>query len=351
MGKNMGSVKDLEILEKPTEKKMGVGRPVFSDRYSVFDWGRMPDTIPNKGTALCMMGAYCFEKVEDRGIKTHYRGLIDRDGELVNTYELEEPTDTMEIDMARVIEPEFKNGKYDYSKFTEGLGNFLLPLEIIYRNGLPEGSSVFRRLKKGKMTPEDLDLEEMPEPGQRFEEPILDVSTKLEEKDRYITWDKAKSLAGITDHETEIVKYMVRKANDVITEAANKVGLVNEDGKIELVFSPEREPMLADVFGTLDECRFTHNELNVSKEILRQYYMGTDWEQEVREAQEEAQERGIENWKELCDLEPPGLDPELKKVVSQVYMSTTNSVIGKELFDSPNLKEVMEEYRLMKKTV
>lgn len=39
----MGSVKDLKILKKPAENSLGVVRFVFSDRYSVFDWGEMPD--------------------------------------------------------------------------------------------------------------------------------------------------------------------------------------------------------------------------------------------------------------------------------------------------------------------
>ncbi|MFZ8802535.1 MAG: phosphoribosylaminoimidazolesuccinocarboxamide synthase, partial [Candidatus Calescibacterium sp.] len=45
----MGSVKDLVIIENPQGEKSGVGKFIFSDRFSVFDWGSMPDTIPNKG--------------------------------------------------------------------------------------------------------------------------------------------------------------------------------------------------------------------------------------------------------------------------------------------------------------
>ena len=59
---------------------MGVGRFRFSDRYSVFDWGEMPDHIDGKGAALCLMGAYCFEQLEQKGVKTHYRGLVDASG-------------------------------------------------------------------------------------------------------------------------------------------------------------------------------------------------------------------------------------------------------------------------------
>ncbi|HAG08789.1 MAG TPA: phosphoribosylaminoimidazolesuccinocarboxamide synthase, partial [Desulfotomaculum sp.] len=35
----MGSVKDLTVQEMPVENKSGRGRFLFSDRYSVFDWG------------------------------------------------------------------------------------------------------------------------------------------------------------------------------------------------------------------------------------------------------------------------------------------------------------------------
>jgi phosphoribosylaminoimidazole-succinocarboxamide synthase len=41
----MGSVKDLTILKKPEGLQEGLGKFSFSDRYSVFDWGQMPDHI------------------------------------------------------------------------------------------------------------------------------------------------------------------------------------------------------------------------------------------------------------------------------------------------------------------
>ncbi|MEM3815414.1 MAG: phosphoribosylaminoimidazolesuccinocarboxamide synthase, partial [Candidatus Bathyarchaeia archaeon] len=115
----MGSVKDLEIIRKPTAESMGVGRFHFSDRYSVFDWGEMPDHIDGKGASLCLMGAYCFERLEEKGIRTHYRGLVDELGRIVHFDELEEPTNIMEINLVNVYRPRVyvENGKlqYDYS--------------------------------------------------------------------------------------------------------------------------------------------------------------------------------------------------------------------------------------------
>jgi len=36
----------------------------------------MPDHIDGKGAVLCLMGAYSFERLEEKGVKTHYRGLV-----------------------------------------------------------------------------------------------------------------------------------------------------------------------------------------------------------------------------------------------------------------------------------
>ena len=74
----MGSVKDLQTLEKPTETQSGEGIFEFSDRWSAFDWGTMPDGIPGKGPALAMMAAHTFEQLEERGIDTHYLGMMDK---------------------------------------------------------------------------------------------------------------------------------------------------------------------------------------------------------------------------------------------------------------------------------
>jgi phosphoribosylaminoimidazole-succinocarboxamide synthase len=346
----MGSVKDLEIIKKPTKTRMGVGRFHFSDRYSVFDWGEMPDHIEGKGAALCLMGAYCFERLEEKGIKTHYRGLVDKSGRVLHFDELAEPTNVMEFNLVNVYKPKayIENGKlkYDYSLFTPLLRNFLIPLEIIYRNGLPEGSSVFKRLEQGLVTLEELGLNHYPKAGERLAKPIFDVSTKLEQSDRYVSWKEAQKIAGLTDSELEEVKSVLLKVDETITEIAAKAGLVNEDGKIELAFDPQRRLMVVDVVGTLDECRFTYNGLHVSKEIARTYYRGTEWAKEVEEAKRKAKERGIENWKTLVKMEPPKLDPKLKTLITQMYMAAANELTGKTIFDAPKLADMIKEMKL-----
>jgi phosphoribosylaminoimidazole-succinocarboxamide synthase len=345
----MGSVKDLETLKKATPDAMGIGRFHFSDRYSIFDWGEMPDQIDNKGTALCLMGAYCFEQLEERDVKTHYRGLVDENGHVVKSGDLVKPANTMEIDLVNVYKPNalVKDGKlhYDYTTYTSSLRNCLIPLEIIYRNGLPQGSSVFKRLEQGQMSIEELGLTHYPKPGERFSKPIFDVSTKLEEMDRYLTWKGAQEIACLTTEEVEEVEELLLRVNRMITQLALKADLENEDGKIELAFNPERKLMVVDVVGTLDECRFTYEGLHVSKEIARQYYRKTGWFRDVEEAKTKAEEKGIKDWQALCRSKPPKLDPALKALISEMYMAASNEVTERKMFDVPSLAETVKKYR------
>ena len=345
----MGSVKDLEVVKKPTRDTMGVGLFHFSDRYSVFDWGEMPDHIEGKGAALCLMGAYCFERLEEKGLKTHYRGLVDKSGRVLRFDELTEPTNVMEFNLVNVYKPKayVESGKlkYDYSVFTPALRNYLIPLEIIYRNGLPEGSSVFKRIEQGLITLEELGLDHYPRAGERLTKPIFDVSTKLEQSDRYVSWKEAQQIAGLTDSELEEIKRVLLLVNETITEIASKAGLVNEDGKIELAFDPQRRLMVVDVVGTLDECRFTYEGLHVSKEIARTYYRQTEWAREVEEAKKKAKEKGVENWKSLVKTKPPKLEPKLRTLISQVYMAATNEFTGRKIFDVPRLLTLVKEFK------
>lgn len=335
----MGSVKDLEIIKQPTDDESGIGRFHFSDRYSVFDWGEMPDHIPHKGASIALLSAYFFERLSKEGIKTHYRGLVEQ-GRVKPLQELSKPSDVMEISLVRVIKPALKGASYDYSGYKNLRGNFLIPLEIIYRNSLPEGSSVFKRLKSGQITLKDLGLEEMPRPGQRLPKPIYDVSTKLEITDRYITWQEAREISSLSDKELRQIQELTDFINRLITDEFKKIGLSNEDGKIELAFSPERRLMVVDVLGTLDECRFTYQGVQVSKEIARIYYRKTSWYREV----EEAKKKDRLNWKKLVKNPPEPLLGRLKELISLAYQCCTNEITGRKWFENvPALDEIMKE--------
>lgn len=342
----MGSVKDLTIIQNPTQEHSGIGRFVFSDRYSVFDWGEMPDSIPDKGKSIAVLAAYFFEKLTEMGIQTHYLGLIEN-GKTTNLKYLQFPSNIMEIKLLRVIKPELKNDIYDYTIYKSEKGNFLIPIEVIYRNYLPAGSSVFKRIERGEIAPADLGLTQIPKPNQKLDKPILDVSTKLEITDRYMNWNEAMTISGMNEEELQLLKQLTLTINSLITEEFNKIGLINEDGKIEVGFDSNRNLIVVDVLGTLDECRFTYEGLPVSKEIARIYYRNTDWAKAV----EEAKAKDRQHWKEICALQPPHLSERVVTLISQIYRSCTNLITGKEWFKNVSplniiVQEIKKELKL-----
>ncbi|HAG11943.1 MAG TPA: phosphoribosylaminoimidazolesuccinocarboxamide synthase [Desulfotomaculum sp.] len=335
----MGSVKDLTVCTPAVKDRSGIGIFSFSDRYSVFDWGEMPDQIENKGASLCLVSAYFFERLQEKGIKTHYLGIIEN-GKAKRLSELSGPSNSMKVSLLRVIEPPVKNNEYDYSAYRLEGANFLIPLEIIYRRSLPEGSSVFKRLEEGGLKPEDLGFKDMPVPGMVLDKPFLDVSTKLEASDRYIDWNTAMKIAGLDNQEIEDIKRITVYISELITQEAGRLGLINEDGKIEIGFDENRKLTVADVLGTLDECRFTFQGVPVSKEIARIYYRNTDWYRSI----EKAKKRNNINWKEDFQVVPPKLPARLKVLIGLLYSACANEITGREWFANvPPLKEIVRE--------
>lgn len=332
----MGSVKDVVIKEEPTANKSGKGVFIFSDRYSVFDYGEMPDLIEGKGKSLCMISAYFFERLEEENIKNHYLGVVEN-GKVKRLEEVQEPSNLMQTKIVRVLKPEKTDG-YDYSIFRKEKSNFLIPLEVIYRNTLPEGSSIFRRLERGEISLEQLGLTSPPSPGEILKKPLLDVSTKLESEDRYLSWDEAMKISGLSEDELEKLKEITLHVNKIITESTEKAGIKNEDGKLEFAFDAEREMMVVDVVGTPDECRFSFDGIQISKEVLRKYYRRTEWYTMIEKL------KGNERWREEAGR-PPKLSEELRNAVSSMYKACCNEITGIRFFDVDSLKKVVKEIK------
>jgi phosphoribosylaminoimidazole-succinocarboxamide synthase len=336
----MGSVKDIVILAAPTKEFSGQGRFIFSDRYSIFDWGEMPDHIPQKGAALCITAAYFFEKLEENGIPTHYLGIVEN-GELKPLSKLSKPVNILETKLYRVLQPKLTHKQtYDYGIYKQEDKNYLIPLEIIYRNSLPRGSSVFKRLKEGKIHLKDLGLEEIPEEGVELNHPYLDASTKLEASDRYLSWQEARQISQLSDNKIGEINAITLRINQIISSKVQEIGLKNEDGKFEFALDEKQNIVLVDVLGTLDECRFTYQGMPVSKEIARLYYRKSVWYQKILRAKEE----NFANWKKNITINPEPLPERLKILISNVYCAFTNEITGKEWFNGiPPLRDILEE--------
>lgn len=336
----MGSVKDLKVLQAPTAEKPGVARFAFSDRYSVFDWGEMPDHIAGKGQALALIGAWFLEAFAARGEATHYLGMVDSDGQVKQLKDLSGPSSEMEVSMVNVLKPPLNGDTYDYAAYKSRPGNILIPLEVIFRNSLPAGSSVFKRLEKGVLSLSDLGLTEQPSAGTKLSPPLVDVSTKLEVTDRYMPWTEAQEISGMTDDERAAVQKLTLVINDVITDAVAKLNLQHEDGKVEFGFTPDRRPMLVDVLGTPDECRFTMDGIAVSKEVTRIHYRNTEWYTKV----EQAKQQDRQNWKSLVE-DPPALPTRLADDVAALYQGFCNELTGRKWFKTRPLHDTVSSIK------
>ena len=337
----MTSVKNFRVDEPASADALGRGAFVFTDAYSVFDWGQMPDPIPDKGASLCTMGAFNFELLEAEGIPTHYRGVV-VDGE---EHSLDDALDAgtapteMAIDLTQVPDLPFADGTYDYDAYhADADENYLVPLEIVFRNRVGVGSSLRKRTD-----PEDhgLDYEEWPDEEVVLPEAIVEFSTKYEKQDRYLSREEADRIAGSAD--IEQLETIAREVNRVVTERAEQAGFVHQDGKIECL-SFEGEIRVADVVGTFDENRFSYEGTQVSKEVIRQYHKRTqpEWVEEVSGAKTQATEEGIADWKALCDRSPEPLADDVITAARDLYCAGTNAYIGREAFDAPDITEAIE---------
>ncbi|MFP9191340.1 phosphoribosylaminoimidazolesuccinocarboxamide synthase [Natrialbaceae archaeon A-CW1-1] len=333
----MTSVKEFRIDEAATADELGRGAFIFTDEYSVFDWGKMPDQIPDKGASLCAMGAFNFERLEAAGISTHYRGVVE-DGDVRSLADATRPPFEMAIELTQVPDLPHEGRTYDYDAYHAEAGkNYLIPLEIIFRNRVPVGSSLRRRTDPAD---HGLDLESWPEEAVDLAEPIVEFSTKYEKGDRYLDRDEADAIAGkaVIDDLEEVA----RGVNRVVTDRAEEAGLSHEDGKIECLYY-RGEIRVADVVGTFDENRFSYEGTQLSKEVIRQYHKRTqpEWVEAVSDAKAQAKAEDVADWKSLCDRDPASLEEDVLEVARSMYCAGANAYIGRELFDAPPLSSAI----------
>ncbi len=292
----------------------------YSNRYSVFDWGEMPNEIPQKGEALAALASLFFEYLKEQGISSHYLGRAGKDSILVRE--------------VAVLRPHWDNGVYDYSMYSDEPVNCLVPLEVIFRILLGKGNSLEGRLKKNPGYLKELGLSEIPNSSKAQRPPLVECSTKLESSDRYLTRQEIKEMAIIQDLELANMRTLSQDIALHLEKLFASFGVKLWDGKFEFSFGAKnseglRSLMLVDSIGP-DELRLTYEEAPLSKEFLRQIYAPTSWYKAVGKAKDIAKERGTNNWKEICSEElhevPQALSSEQIEVASLLYKSLANEV-------------------------
>lgn len=363
-----GSVKRIW---KPLDKE-GLLQFEFTDAYSVFDWGKMPDDIKDKGTSLTLMGEYffqyfsqhkvweklksadlgldknwLFERFEHESFKNMCRyGLPHHFVRTVDNEFLEVVEGIVPKATAQTIPGIKGSSVYCYenlpSNKNEGSGKrFLVPLEVVFRFGLPQGSSLIDRLKSNPEYAKSLGLpaDTKIEPNSKFSYPVLEFYTKLEPSDRLLSLQEAVLLSGLTYKQFDELVEQTLMLSVALRQffAERKVELW--DGKFEFLVeydtSGKTRILLADSIGP-DELRLIYRNCHLSKEILRQIYKNSDWAKELSQAKKSSNK----DWKKLVKKGPEPLSPETKKIVDQLYPVITNCIFEKDIFEGyPKLDE------------
>jgi phosphoribosylaminoimidazole-succinocarboxamide synthase len=353
----------------------------FTDDYSVFDWGKMPDQIENKGRALALMGKYFFEllaKAEswralpqsphlkkfeqdflaERFESETFKGIngLSRKGLSSHFIALEEvgPRLLMKVEGARVVHPQKAvidaQTIYFYSSdqnIRSEKGMTLIPLEVVFRFGMSKGSSLLERLEKDSNYFKTLGLSHPPKPNEWFERPIVEFFTKLEPKDRHLSYQEAALMANLTKEEfAELVELTLLIAL-FLHDRFLRAGLELWDGKFEYLLQADGQGhtkiVLADSIGP-DELRLLYQGKQLSKELIRQYYTNTPWLSALRKAQEEARLNAKLDWKKVC-IEKYGAQPEklsapFKTQVDNLYATLVNHLTESEMIkDAPPLEQ------------
>ncbi len=221
----------------------------------------------------------------------------------------------------------------------------LIPLEVVFSFGLLEGSSLKRKLDEDPLYSTHLGLTSSPKLNQWFVQPTLQFFSKLEPKDRLLSWQEATTLANLSGQQFEqLVELAIDTALALHVLFAER-GLDLWDGKLEFIFDPNQpnQLLLADCVGP-DEVRLLYKNIHLSKELLRQHYRPTAWYKSLATARNLAIKNGREDWQQICRDElkqsPQPLPPELKTLASQLYGMLANEMIAETIFPShPNLKE------------
>lgn len=315
----------------------------FSDRYSIFDWGPMPDTLSGKGEALSSMAWFFFDYLQKKtGIAHHALRRVGKNGLAVTPVSVMRPYSRVE------------DGKlvWDYSAYAARPENALIPLEVIFRFGVPEGSSLLQRTGDLAYC-QSIGLSHAPKAGDVFATPVVEFSTKLETSDRYIPYADAQAMAGMNDAEFKALADVARETAIALKECFAGIGVELWDGKFEFAFGKNRELMLVDSIGP-DELRLIKDGVHLSKEILRGAYRGSPWCSAIDNAKRLAKERGEKDWKAICVGElgqTPAALPHAKKVEAEmIYKSLAATLVrtygGVEVFpDAWSLDEITGNMR------
>jgi phosphoribosylaminoimidazole-succinocarboxamide synthase len=379
----MGSVKDVRGPIQDTAVVFD-----YTDAYSVFDWGKMPDALKHKGESLAIIAADWFEKLESaetwkefsksptalalrkgnrfgsafnelgevlqrEGLRTHYLGVVTAGNAAPYISSLKEqntPFRQIAVKQVSVVKPYgaqvMGRSVFDYTHTRNASSPRLVPLEVVFRFSCPAGSSLIERATKD---PQYLTSIGYPGArvgaGERYDFPVLELFTKLESTDRLLTLSEGLAISGLSAGKLQEVLFKTAWVAGWVRSVCAKKGLELADGKLEWAIQGEGDDaqiILVDAIGP-DELRILSAEspespksngtpVQLSKEFLREFYRPSEWYARVGKAKQEADAKGSSDWKRGVSEGPKELTPQFRELASQLYQCLANELTGRTWF-------------------
>lgn len=387
-----GSVKDLMGPIQVGQTPAVVFQ--YSDAYSVFDWGRMPDLLPHKGESLAVLAADWFEqlekpetwkefsrspaalgvrkgnrfgsafnevgeKLQSEGLRTHYLGALTSLPSMeqcspLKLPDVKAPFRHFAVRKVSVVKPQLTpvlgRSLPDYYQTRQSALPRLIPLEVIFRFSCPEGSSLIERTSRDPGYMASIGFPEYEViPGARWEFPVLELFTKLESTDRPVTLGEALAISGLSGSQLQDLLFKTAWVAALLKSFCAKAGLELADGKLEWGMSETGDIFLVDAIGP-DELRILKGGIQLSKEFLRLFYRETPWYQATLRAKTQAKAQGSADWKKWVNEAPPALPPQYQELASHLYRALANELSTRVWFpDCWKLDKVVDAIRGLKK--
>lgn len=310
----------------------------FSDRYSVYEWGEMPEDIQGKATGLAFLAWFFFDHLG--------RAESWQDASLF-------PATVDQAELARLR----ANGMPHHMIDLAGgdLRPLLLDREVLSPSKLllvkplayPNAEDPKATVGEARVLPVQI----------RFEftrghaMPGVTILAECETSCIVKTVEEAANKCRLSPAEMTRMAKLGELVALRLRATLSDIGIDLTSGKLTFAVTGSAtslEFMLADSLGP-DTLTLECDGVRISQDVLCQGYRGTNWLLAVEKAKSMAAERGERDWKRICTEElkshPPLLSPIVKEKAAMVYQGLARALceryhgksIFKQAWDIPRL--------------
>jgi len=329
------------VYRNVTQDAFGFNEAVASkylDSFSVFDWGRMPDAIPNRGRFQSFMQAFVNLKISSSeewlkflrspdalAFRKSASNVIQNGAVSAQLNELADSFPMKSSDLGIISEENFKAGTMDRLNLTseviqKGESCYLLnesfPEEKVIAVSLMGKTawdfSAWKNNSGSKALPFEFDClftEEFPTVTLRCPQKTISDEVSMTEA-LLITDLGATQLQEVTLRSAWIAAFIQFQLKS-ITPIGEKKTI-----RIRMGFSRDSEFVFLG-----SSLEFFEIEAE-----LRKYYANTVWGKTVNQLQQQARSRGSLDWKRQCTEPAPWLDQQMKNNLSLHYQKMISGI-------------------------